>query len=145
MARIHRYIVGLLAMLPLAPASAVDWQVTSQSTEQVRMIDLDTVTTSKGYVKAWTMITYWSEKTTLEYPRVNYRSVKFLTYFNCRERTAFSPQTVYYAQEAGEGEVRHSHAAPVRPADFVDVVPGTVGETDLQTACALTRSARKRP
>lgn len=124
-------------------AVAADWQTVSQAPEYVRMIDVETVTLSKSYVKAWTMTTYWSEQTTRDYPTVKYRSVKELSYFNCRERTAFTAQAVYYEREAGEGEVRHSVIDSVAASKFADVVPDSVGEANLRTACSLTKSNKR--
>ncbi|MCS0615190.1 hypothetical protein NX783_20820 [Massilia kyonggiensis] len=107
------------------------------------MIDLETVARSKGYVKAWTMTTYWSEQTTRSYPIVKYRSVKELSYFNCGDRTAFTAQAVYYEREAGEGEVRHSVIDSIATSKFSEVVPDSVGEANLRTACSLTKAAKR--
>ena len=130
-------------MLPWNVAVSADWQTVSQATDHVRMIDLETVTRSKGYVKAWTMTTYWSEQTTRGYPIVKYRSVKELSYFDCGGRMAFTAQAVYYEREAGEGEVRHSVINSVAASKFSEVVPDSVGEANLRTACALTKAVKR--
>jgi hypothetical protein len=121
---------------------AVDWQTVSQTAENVRMIDVDTVSKSKAYTKAWTMTTYWSQQTMRGYPAAKYRSLKELSYFNCRERSVFTAQVVFYEREAGEGEVQHSAADSVAVSKFTEVVPGSVGEANLLLACALSKSPR---
>ena len=133
-----------MLMLPWAMAFSADWQMISQAAEYIRMIDAETVTASKTYTKAWTMTTYWSEQTTRGYPAVKYRSVKELSYFNCRERTAFTAQAVFYEREAGEGEPRHSVIDSVAASKFTDVVPDSVGEANLQTACSMTKMAKRK-
>lgn len=142
MSKIFAIIFGFI--LPCSAAFAADWQTISQGADYVRLIDVETVITSKGYTKAWTMTTYWVEQTTHGYPTAKYRSVKELSYFNCRERTSFSPQVIYYEREAGEGEVRYSLIDSVAASKFSEVVPGSIGENDLRTACALSKSTSKR-
>ena len=46
------YIVILGLVLRLGMAEAADWQTTGQSSDYVRMMDVESVSTSRAYTKA---------------------------------------------------------------------------------------------
>lgn len=136
-------LTGFVALCaPIAGALASNWVTVSRSdTGTLIEVDLDSIRSSGGKVKAWTR---WSHNTPQEvkhsYPPKTYTSSKDLAVYNCYERSSAVIQSTSYSQS---GEVVDSRSGADVPSAYSEVVPDSVGESILDAVCGNT--SRRAP
>lgn len=134
------FLIGFAALCaPIAGALASNWVTVSQSgTGATIEVDLDSIRSSGGRVKAWTR---WSYTTPQEvkhsYPPKTYTSSKDLVVYNCYERSSATIQSTSYSQN---GEVVDSRSVADVPSAYSEVVPDSVGESILDAVCGRKSS-----
>jgi hypothetical protein len=116
-----------------SPAFAADWQFLVQSsTGSLVEIDASSIARVDGTTKkAWFRET---EPTPKKFPLSSdsYKETKSLVHFRCAERTSATAQKIHYTEA---GEVVRSSVVAKADMFFADVVPDSIGEEMLNTAC----------
>jgi len=108
-------------------------------------IDSDSIVPAgNGVIKAWIMHSFDEARTSKTYPAFQYKSTLQLDVFNCVERTSDTLQEVYYSEANRQGDVIKSNSYSRKGLDFVDVVPGSVGEGQLEFACNVFKRKQKK-
>ena len=106
-------------------------------------MDFSSIAPVGAYRKAWVQINHQNEQETDGYPKKQYQTTRLLYYFDCQAKTLSTFQTVRYREKFAGGEVVESRSFKFNPKDLDDVVPDTVGETVMQTACASNAERAK--
>ena len=130
------------ALLGCSPISAQTWASAGENDRA--WFDGDTKSISKHRlgIKMWLRATYREpqESKTLhptKYVKQMYQSTLSLLVFDCLERTLGTLQVVEYSGPDGAGETVASWNRPT--PTMTDVVPGSLGSSWLDAACARAR------
>lgn len=128
-------IIFLLSLL-FSQAQASEWKNIS-STEAVEVqIDEQSIALSKNSLrKAWAEYIYTNGQTRGVLGKKYFRMLE-LSLFNCSERTVGISQQVFYENRGG-GAVVDSAVTPLSAVNMNDVVPGTIGESQLDFVCTV--------
>jgi len=120
-------------------AAAENWTQVAQSDRATVYIDTQSIGQKDGYKRAWEKWEY-TEDRPARYPatRKPYRSARFLTYFNCKEKSTAELQAIYYD---AAGEIVGKSTADLKDASFTYLAPGMLSESTLDFVCkAKSRS-----
>jgi hypothetical protein len=114
-------------------AAAENWTQVAQSDRATVYIDTKSIGQKDGYKRAWEKWDYAEDRSPL-YPttRKPYRSARFLTYFNCKEKSTAELQAIYYD---ASGEVVGKGTTDPKDTAFTYVVPGLLSESTLEFVC----------
>lgn len=127
--------------LPL-PASASNWQRIDGIGERLSYVDYASiVTTANGRKKAWMLNTFDQLQTVPGYPQ--YRSMKSLIHFDCKEKTRAEGLTVLYDGVEGTGAPVNTEYFPVSNNSFRDVIPDSIAELQLEIVCAYKGKSKR--
>lgn len=135
MKKIISALLPLLLGMPLA-AQASDWQHVAETKEQWYSMDFASLVTVKNYRKAWIREDSLKDQETTGYPKKNYRSGKFLYYFDCNGRRIGSIQKILYEKMFAGGDVVESTSIKFNDNILDEVAPDTIGEGFLEVACS---------
>lgn len=129
-----RLFIGV-AVLAAGPVIAANWMFVGGNDENEMYLDIASVRPQGKYMKAWS---HWKAKTdqfTTTYPPLRYRSAKSLDLYDCQERRLGGIQEVLYEDMEGVGKIAHQSSWADSQAQFRDPIPGSLGETLLNTVC----------
>jgi hypothetical protein len=142
MKRILVTLGALLAVcLPQGVAAAERWVLVTRTDTMAIHVDTQSLTVKDGVLRAWEKWEYAADR-----PGTNatahraYRSVRFLTHFDCRERTSTEMQSVYYD---ASGEVVGKVIEDPKTTRLTYVVPGLLSESTLNFVCKA--KVQKKP
>ena len=123
-------------VMAATPAFAVNWIYVTETTTNTRLYyDLDTIQRSGNQVIAWEKWDHSRDKSTKE------RETKWRSRFDCSERTStLLNATFYYPDGKIESFTLETYERKVEPA-----IPGTTGETMLETVCVMPADANAIP
>lgn len=141
-----KFPIGIIAALFLIPVTsfAANWQFTTESgTGDVFQMDFDSIAPVGSYRKTWVQVIYQAEMESKGYPKKKYQTSRMLYYFDCQKKMSTVVHMVNYLGKYAKGEVVESNSGKFDVADLKDIVPDTVGETLLQTACATDKARAK--
>ena len=126
-----KLLIGLLMGLFLATgvARAENWYQLAETKNGKHSIDLDSIRLVEGRVRYWVKTDYAS---TQYKSWATYIETRDSWIGDCRERISAVSGAVYYD---AQGQVVKTFSFRDR-LDFSDVMPGTVGEVQLNFACA---------
>ena len=133
----------LLLSAPVLCAAA-DWQLTTEANSgDTFYMDFSSIAPVGTYRKAWVQINHQNQLETDGYPKKKYQTTRLLYYFDCQAKTLSTFQTVRYGEKFAGGEVVESKSFKFNSKDLEDVVPDTVGEAVMQTACTSNAERTK--
>jgi len=118
----------------MGTSRAAEWGTLVKSPELLVSMDLAGVRTSDNHVEAWFLWEYRKPRVLHSSPRRIYVSSTNLYYLSCQDRTIALAQAIFYEKLRAQGEVI-SYLEPER-LEFKAQVPGSIGETMVQAACA---------
>jgi hypothetical protein len=72
--------------------------------------------------------------------REPYRSYKALVLYDCADRRSATIQQHFYSEERGAGSPVHRFSVPEQSARFEEVVPDSIGASNLREICERVRS-----
>ncbi|WP_428839948.1 surface-adhesin E family protein [Burkholderia ambifaria] len=128
-------------------AHAASWVAVAKSSDETASIYVDTASIrfSGARAKAWFLEdNMYSLDVPAAFPATRYVSSKKLLVFDCDQRTWATTQAVFYDDHAGSGKVVWSWSAGPARLQYVEIVPDTMGEAMLDSAC-LQRRRGKSP
>ena len=126
--------IALIALALFAGQASAKWEFINIGNGMVKYVDKSTIWNQGAYVAMWEMTDYTNKQLTDD--GINFLSNKSLYLYNCRERTMGVKSIVYYGKNTGDGNPVYSFSIQPRDVVFVDVIPGSIGETFLVIACA---------
>lgn len=132
------------ALLACLNAGASDWKAVSGNSEVQVLVDAQSVAISGSLRKAWFTYTYETAQKTNSYPEKTYFSYKLLSYYNCREKTTASSYIVYYSEQFAAGMTVETTSVAKEKMSFVDVVPDSIGEANMNYVCSYPLPAPKQ-
>src|SRR5512134_566022 len=95
----HRVTLGaLLAMCLLSAAAPTErWTLVTRNERVALYVDTRSIATKDGVVRAWEKWEYASDRPGNDKTgRRPYRTARFLTHYDCRERASAEVQSVFY-------------------------------------------------
>lgn len=108
------------------------WTRVSHSTTFAVFLDKESIVTTPKLRKAWLLTTYDPDTAATQ----GYQSAKSLWLYRCQERQSAIIQDILYRDKFGSGDVvRIGAQIGQDQARFEDVVPGSVGESQLNAVC----------
>lgn len=128
-------LIALAISAAAATAGAADWQPITMSSDQNGTYEMDFASVAR--VDASTRKAWFKEK--LVKPEwhaaaaASYSEGRYLIYFRCASKTSATAQMINYN---AAGKTVYSRTIPADLLGFSDVIPDTVGEVFLATACA---------
>jgi hypothetical protein len=134
-----KYVALGLGLIVVATAAhPAQWQLVEGSSKLTLHVDVESIRSEGGRVKAWFRWNY--AETQYTYPnREPFRSMKELNYFDCGKRTYAIAQSVAYAERDGRGESPYRAALPFSQLTFEEVIPESIGELMLEYVCRNPR------
>lgn len=99
-------------------------------------MDVESVSDSGAYRKAWFKSIFAFAQTVPDSPLKKYSSEKILWYFDCTQKTSTAVVSAKYDDAM---RVVDSVSLKFNTADMTDVVPDSVGETMMRHACGVKR------
>jgi hypothetical protein len=108
-------------------------------TEQVSTyIDPDSAKRDKGIIKIWVLHDF-KTPTLDEDTGQKYLSTIKQSFVNCRDESSVTAHISYYSRQQGEGVVITSVSRRPSIDQWTPVIPGSLGEAILRSACAIFR------
>ena len=142
MKRILITTAALLSMCaPPAVAAAERWILVTRTDKLAIYIDTVSIAPKDGVTRAWEKWEYAADR-----PGTNatghrpYRSARFLTHYDCRERASAEMQSIFYD---ATGEVVGKVTEDPKTTRLTYVVPGLLSESTLNFVCKA--KAQKKP
>jgi hypothetical protein len=125
--------VALFATRLLPAAAAEQWALVTRTDKVAIYVDTRSITPKDGVLRAWEKWEYASDRpgtpTTEHRP---YRSARFLTHYDCRDRASAEVQSVFYD---ASGEVVGKVVEDTKTTRLTYVVPGLLSESVLNFVC----------
>jgi len=132
----HRVTLGALLTMCLLPASAAAperWALVTQTDNVAIYIDTRSITLKDGVARAWEKWEYAADRPGTDATGHRaYRSARFLTHYDCRERASVEMQSVFYD---AAGEVVGKITEDPKTTRLTYVVPGLLSESALNFVC----------
>jgi hypothetical protein len=126
---------------PLAVAAAERWVTVATTDNVVIAVDTRSITVKDGVLRAWEKWEYTIDRPgTYTTGYRAYRSARFLTHYDCRERTSAEMQSVFYD---ASGEVVGKVTEDPKTTRLTYVVPGLLSETALNFVCKAKATPKK--
>ena len=122
----------LIALTIFSTQVSAEWELLDSNDEMSFYIDQSTIRDQGTHTAMWAMVDYNAEKKS---DAGAYWSSKYLLLFNCRDRTTGMKMVVNYEEQMGLGKVLFSDSLESYQVDFNDVIPGSLGEAQLEAAC----------
>ncbi|WP_419719521.1 surface-adhesin E family protein [Burkholderia gladioli] len=136
----NRYMILIGALFIWSECFAADWVEIGASSEATMYLDRSSIRYDGQRIKAWEMLDF---KTAFvvpgSYPQKFYRSNKQQHLIDCREGKSALLQYVSYDGQMGQGSVVGSGQDPARQPRLDDMVPDSIGESFLKSACSLKK------
>jgi hypothetical protein len=136
-----KLFLGFTLMSVSILCTAADWQRTAESgSGDTYFMDFSSVASVGKHKKAWVQMNSAAPKETSGYPKKKYQSARLLYMFDCQSKMLGTIQSVRYEEKLADGQVVENQSVKFHPQrDLTDVVPDTVGEALLNTACATPK------
>lgn len=132
----HRVTLGALLTMCLLPAFAAAperWALVTQTDNVSIYVDTRSITLKDGVVRAWEKWEYASDRPgTPATGHRPYRSARFLTHYNCRDRASAEVQSIFYDTA---GEVVGKVTEDPKSIRLTYLVPGLLSESALNFVC----------
>jgi hypothetical protein len=128
--------IAMLALLACSQAHSADWKIASVGDKYANFIDTSSITKVGPYRKAWLLQENAEPRFTETQVPASYLSSMFLVYYDCAQKTFEMVQFLHYSAASGSGKIVDSESTGFSPSKLVDVVPGSVGESNLKAVCA---------
>ncbi len=122
-----------------AAAQAQSWVSTGATERGELFLDVASIRPHGQFMKAWTRYALKHQATSTGYPVYSYMSSKSLDYYDCKNGSVATKQTIYYADSSGTGPITHGYGFRDAQLDFQDPIPGTIGEWLLNRVCFQRR------
>lgn len=113
-------------------AAAERWTAVGQTDKVVVSVDSQSIIVKDGFRRAWEKWEYAEDRLPPPLTTVNktFRSARFLTSYDCKERASAESKAIYYD---ANGDVVGKVSGDVK--SFSYVVPGLLGESALDFVC----------
>lgn len=131
----HRVALGALLTTCLLPAAAAPerWVLVTRNDRVAIYVDTGSIATKDGVLRAWEKWEYASDRPGNDRTgRRPYRTARFLTHYDCRERASAEVQSVFYD---ASGEVVGKVSEDPKTVRLTYVVPGLLSEAALNFVC----------
>lgn len=119
-------------LLATAPALAATWLEVTGGEKSKVSIDINSMAPIKGYWKVWVKTDFEEYQSTQTYPVKKFKQVKYLQYFNCKEKTYTTTQWHAYGDD---GDVVESTNSKLNAGAFTDLVPDSIGDSVFSFVC----------
>lgn len=128
-------------------AHAAEWHGIGETLDGGQ-IELDVSSVVRETVKGRALTKAWFKQTHLasqtlqaslrsEISKGTYTELKSLIYFNCTERRLATTRSIYYA---ADGSIVGAQSIPIESSYLEDVVPDSIGEAKMESACNLSKT-----
>jgi len=126
---ITHLVVAAIGLLPVV-CYAAKWELVSKTEKVAYYLDLESIVSSGRLKRVWLL-----ENGHDGHNEFIYTSRLQLRVINCSERSVAVKQYVLYALPDGKGEPLGDGAYRDSELDFLQVVPGSIGERILRKVC----------
>lgn len=138
---------GLSMTLSSAVAQASNWYILGGTSDGATdSIDLSSIAIKGTYVVAWFLNSNPASEFTGHVAGVQtdkpYKSIKVQVAFKCPARESAIAQVAYYTEEGGEGKYLGAWVSQPSQYKFASVIPDSLGEQRLDTACKYSRTKK---
>ena len=120
-------------LMVTSSVSLAEWERIGKNDNFVQDVDRATIRKKGKFVEMWDMKSHF--ETQVSTLGEKYKSSKSLQRYDCKNETKGLIQFVWYADIGGEGRVVYSENIKKNDIEDASVVPGSIGEMLLNTAC----------
>jgi hypothetical protein len=129
--KVTKMVFMIVVAMMISTSARAEWTDIGGGNQFRLYIDFATIRIKGTRVKVWTLLDF----TTIQsYNGLSYLSSITQTEFDCSEESAAVRAGARYSGNMGGGKVVHSQAMP--NASFSPVIPNSIGDNELKTACA---------